>query len=425
MTKQQFTAELLKALASVDPNVQAEILTDIHEHFAEGENHGLSEEEICRKLGQPGQIAEQVIEELSASKNQSSYGSNSGSRHNNWQGKDSFADSLGNLMENVGDFVGNIGDIVEQSVNESMFGQDGAHKPFVINLNNMDENIPNFIDLRDINEATKIRGGHEINMSGNYTDVKSLDINLKICNLQILPAPQGDKARVVIQGRSRYNKFSIDNKNGCLSIVEEHPIVKFEIFNFKSNLNATVYVPSGFDGNIKVKTSAGHIKVSNIRGSLDLNTAAGSIQVDNHKGYSAKLRSSAGGIKLTGCEIADINAKSSAGSINIDGDEAGNLTLDSSAGGVKLRFNKLYGETNILSSAGATRLEAREVQGNITAKSSAGSIKMRLPIDVNCRIELKKPSIGSVHNYLTGNPSSPYVLRASASVGSVTLEPLE
>jgi len=63
MTKQEFLRELTHALAHVDAGAKAEILADIDEHFTEGIAQGQSEADICRKLGQPGAIAAQIIEE--------------------------------------------------------------------------------------------------------------------------------------------------------------------------------------------------------------------------------------------------------------------------------------------------------------------------------------------------------------------------
>jgi len=411
MTKQEFLMELSKALAPIDPETRAEIMADMNDHFAEGASLGLSEEEICKNLGQPGQIAEQVIEELGTSKGQNSQS------QSNWQAGSQFADAINNLVGDIGNLVGNIGNMKGQYESSDDFRVVG------IDLSNIggDAQFSGF----NAGDTTRVKGGYEINIDETFTNINSLNIALSLCALNIMPAPQGEPARVVIQGRSRYNNFLVENKNGCLTIIERNPLFRFEVFGFKNTLKAIVYLPVGFDGDIKVKTSAGNISIFGLCGNLDLNASAGSISVENHKCSMALLRSSAGGLKIKGSEIDNISAKSSAGAIYIDGDTVNNLKLDSSAGGISVRAAKLVGDTEITSSAGATRLEASYVEGNITAKASAGSIKMRLPKDVNCRIELKKPNIGSVNNYLTGNPNSPYVIQASASVGSVTLEALD
>jgi len=390
MRKHEFINELTRALSKVDPQARNEIIADINEHFAEGASQGLTEEEICIKLGQPSQIAEQVLEEYRANPNGS------------WNQTYNFSDSIGSLVGDIGEMVTTIVGDIGKNINIDSF--------------------TDFDDFSDFNETTRVKGGYKINIEETFTDVKSLDANLNICDLTILPAPQGETARVTIRGRSRYNNFLVENINGCLTIVEKHPIIKFEILRFKTKLKAFVYLPTNFNGEIKAIINVGSITINDLCGNLELMSSAGNIHIDGHKGESAHLKSAAGGIKLTRCGILNVNAKSAAGAVSLDGSGAGNINLDSSAGAISVRVGKLGGETKLTSSTGTVRLEAHEVHGNITASSSAGGILMRLPKDVNLRIEARKPSIGTLENYLTGNPNSPYVLNAFSSVGFIRLE---
>lgn len=59
MTKQQFIARLKSRLSNLDRQTMEDILYDYEEHFAIGMENGKSEEEICRALGLPEQIASQ------------------------------------------------------------------------------------------------------------------------------------------------------------------------------------------------------------------------------------------------------------------------------------------------------------------------------------------------------------------------------
>jgi len=355
MKKQQFIQELTAALAQVDAHVRSEIIADISEHFTEGASCGLSEEEICIKLGQPGQIAEQVLEEYNAIK-----------------------------------------------------GQSGAYT-----------SAPQIAA-----EATRVRGGYEMNYDQIFPHADNIEISLSISNLRMVTNPQGNDIRVTIQGRTKHNTFEVDNKNGRLVINQRQPFITFELFNFRSSAEVTVYVPASFAGDITAKTTVSNVTITGIGGSLQISSTVGNVNISGHKGNKAYVRSSAGNINLTGCDISQIDASSAVGNINVDCQETHNLTLISSAGEVKAQAAKLSGDTNLSSSAGNVRLEAREVQGNITAKSSAGSVKMYLPKNVNCRIDIKKSFITSVTNNLIGNPESQYVLRASTGVGAIALNPL-
>jgi len=473
MKKHDFIQELTAQLAPIDAQARAEIIADINEHFAEGLAHGQSEEEICKNLGQPGQIAEQVLEEYKAykTKNHPDYSANTSNSPHGFKGLEGL-DGL-EALEDLGDIeglevLGNLGDIISSAmdtegnidiggiVSSAMetareatkaarkasretaraaretaraareaarearnaareAGEQGYQNPFEDTMWNPNTNT---------NSATRVRGGYEIDIDQSFTGITAMDIAFSIANVKLVAATQSNDTRVTIQGKSRHNTFDVENKNGTLYIRQREPFFRFEIFGFKSTLEVTVYAPANFFGPIKVTSSVGNLSTSGINGDLKLNTSAGNISIDGHNASKAHLRSSAGKISLTNCEISDINAKSSAGNVKFEGRATTNLTLSSSAGAVNVNADTLGGNTDLSSSAGSVYLKARDVHGNITASSSAGSVKICLPQDVNCRINVSKPSIGSLHNNLTGNPHSPYTLRASTSVGSISLEPL-
>jgi len=424
MKKQDFIRELTSALASIDAQSRAEIIADINEHFAEGAAHGQTEEEICKNLGQPGQIAEQVLEEYNA------YKTNNNTEYTS--GIDDIVSSAMEAIENI-----DIGGIVSSALKSAAEATRAASDVFShthsentpptvqwqSNTSNMD--IPWSADTTTETEGTtRIRGGYEIDISKVFTGVTGINISLSVCNVKLMSNPQSNDVSVVIQGKSRYNVFQLENKNGTLIIRQREPFVKFQLFGFRSTLEATIYLPASFTGDIKATASIGNISATGIRGNLRLLTSAGKIAVDGHVAGKVNLHSSAGNISLTGSLVHDVIAKSSAGSVKVESQEASGLVLGSSAGNIDVRVGKLSGDANLSTSAGYVKLSAQDVQGNITAKSSAGSVHMYLPQDVNCRINVKKPSMGSVSNYLTGNPHSPYILHASTSIGSVTLEPL-
>ncbi|MCL2378543.1 MAG: DUF4097 family beta strand repeat-containing protein [Defluviitaleaceae bacterium] len=420
MKKQDFIQELTRALAPIDAQARAEIIADINEHFTEGIAHGQTEEEICKNLGQPGQIAEQVLEEYKAYKSQN--------HHVHPFGIDDIVNSamesvdisgiISSALQSAADATRAAGGALERANNKNnvrIIGLDmgeGANTPWSESFNAETEGI------------ARIRGGFKLDIDKSFAGITGIDIGLSIANIQLVPAQQTNDMRITIQGKSRYNLFEVANKNGLLFVRQKEPFFKFELFGFKSTLEVVIYVPPSFTGNTKVSSSVGNLTASGITGNLQLRTSAGNIKIDQHKGSHAHLRSSAGSIILTNCQINDINAKSSAGNVKAESQEVTGLTLGSSAGEIDVRVHALLGDANLSTSAGNVYLKAHEIQGNITAKSSAGNVRIFLPHDVNCRIDAKKPSLGNLNNQLSGNPNSPYTLRASSSIGSITLEAL-
>jgi len=84
----------------------------------------------------------------------------------------------------------------------------------------------------------------------------------------------------------------------------------------------------------------------------------------------------------------------------------------------------LRGDTKISTAAGNIKLTAHDVAGDIDVATAAGSAKIVLPREADIRLNVKKPSIGSLSNELAGNPNSQFVLKASTAVGSIKLQAL-
>lgn len=57
MTRNDFLNALYRALLYLPAKERQEIMQDYEEHFAAGLEQGKTEEEICRALGDPGEIA--------------------------------------------------------------------------------------------------------------------------------------------------------------------------------------------------------------------------------------------------------------------------------------------------------------------------------------------------------------------------------
>lgn len=60
MTRQAFMARLLEGLRGLPPTVQADIVADYNNHFAEGAAAGRSEADVAASLGDPGRLAREL-----------------------------------------------------------------------------------------------------------------------------------------------------------------------------------------------------------------------------------------------------------------------------------------------------------------------------------------------------------------------------
>ncbi|HLR67677.1 HAAS signaling domain-containing protein [Virgibacillus alimentarius] len=61
MNKEQFLNQLDKSLKNLSQKERKDIIRDFEEHFAFGQQEGKTEEEIAASLGQPNQIAKELL----------------------------------------------------------------------------------------------------------------------------------------------------------------------------------------------------------------------------------------------------------------------------------------------------------------------------------------------------------------------------
>jgi len=372
MTKQAFLSELKRELSQVNESLYEEILADINDHFAAGAAQGKTEEEICQNLGQPEAIAAQVLEEIGVEPN-----------------------SHRPLMPPI-------------PPKGSMRAWQRMNRP-----------MPKMPPMPEMPSMP--------NTDQTFSGVENMDIEVDNSKIRFLPSTT-DEVRVTVRQGDVDHNIHMEVTNGTLYVKLKSEKRLRSLSNWGSHQTAetTVYVPAQFMGNIAVSSSAGSIKASGISGNVDFESSAGSIVLEDHRGSNIRLDTSAGSIKayLKSSVVENIDIDSSAGSVVVEAEETRRLKVDSSAGSITVNVRKLGGDTELDSSAGSIKLTAHEVEGNITLDSSAGSVLASLPYDVNCRIKAKKPNIGSLINQLAGNPDSPYVLKVSSSVGSVTLRPI-
>jgi DUF4097 and DUF4098 domain-containing protein YvlB len=366
MKKQEFISELKRELSQAPIHIREEILADISEHFTEATAQGMSEEEVCRNLGQPGTIAAQVLEE---------YGEARSDKNHETGGLEMFIDGFGKVVDGF----------------TQQFSAAGQEE--------------------------------EIDIDKTFTGIRDIKIKMNESKVRFAPSEDGN-VRVTIRGRMRNANINIISEEGTLIITDNAAPFRFNFFRFKSSLATTIYVPSQFDGSIKARTAAGNVSASDISGQIDFKTAAGNVTVENHRGKKIRINTAAGNTLYhsTYGRAESVDITTAAGNANITAQETGCLSLTSAAGNVEAVIQRLAGDTRISTAAGSVKVTAYDVAGNIDVSTAAGSAKITIPANANIRIDAKKPVMGSITSELTGNPNAPYTLKASSSVGSIKIK---
>ncbi|MCL2841032.1 MAG: DUF1700 domain-containing protein [Defluviitaleaceae bacterium] len=319
MTKQAFIHELETALAHIQKETREEIISDISEHFSEGATQGISEDEICQKLGQPSSIAAQVLE----------------------------------------------------AYKESQYS----------------------------NEAKNYGNKEDIDINFNET-IFHVDIDLPVSDVHFTPSPNGH-FRVVMKRHHRLKNLDVSVKNGILGVSAKKPFLLLHLPT-KNKCEATIYVPTGFAGEIKVKLGAGKISAHGTHGHLNFRTGAGNIAIDE-------------------CSHGNVTLNTGAGNVDLIAGETQELKINTGAGEIKAKIAKVSGESKISTGAGSIKVTAIDVAENMKISSGMGEIKVHLPRDIHCHIATPKSGMGSVYNEIVGNPNAQHVLKTSTGMGSVQL----
>jgi DUF4097 and DUF4098 domain-containing protein YvlB len=242
----------------------------------------------------------------------------------------------------------------------------------------------------------------------------------------------GNASAVNVKGGNLSLRSSLKSVmlNGCL----------FNNYDIRASAGKIEYLNCGAF-KAELHASAGSIRTENTNGILEAHCSAGNLTVDRHVGEKLEIHASAGNVKVNNCEteldvhasagdvkincegkiLKKVSARSSAGNVHLTANETGEVYLSSTAGTVKFEAGKVSGNIEIKSSAGDVKLAAGEVTGNITANSSVGSVHLMLPADIDCRIEATS-KMGGVKQNINGNSTSARLLKATASMGSVTID---
>ncbi len=136
-------------------------------------------------------------------------------------------------------------------------------------------------------------------------------------------------------------------------------------------------------GQARVKTSGGGIKLGNIDGPVTANTSGGDISIDGSRG-AVELHTSGGGIDI-GSIAGNIQAKTSGGSVEVR-HAGGDLYIRSSGGGIEI--GEALGAVDAQTSGGSIRARlAQQPRGDSRLSTSGGGITVSLAPNVAVELD--------------------------------------
>lgn len=146
-----------------------------------------------------------------------------------------------------------------------------------------------------------------------------------------------------------------------------------------------IKLPRDFADHYKVQSTAGNIKVANLKfDTAIMKTAAGNIRFENIEAKKLDLESSAGNIKVENINSETLTVQSGAG--NIEGDACnGDITAKTGAGNVRFKVN---GEQHLEMTSGAGTItayftEPEKLNATVEVNAGIGSVKTDIPFLTN------------------------------------------
>jgi len=201
-------------------------------------------------------------------------------------------------------------------------------------------------------------------------------------------AGEGNQIRVMATKRaprsSDLDRIEVDiqPRAGGLAIVTRNP-------NRLGNASVRLEVVVPADTSFGVHTSSGSVEVSGLHGGGKAETSSGRVTARELSGTVA-LHTSSGGMSVHTFE-GDLNVHVSSGSIDVDA-MRGNLDAHTSSGSIDVQ--DAQGWVRLETSSGSIDYQGSPV-GDCSFSTGSGGIDLRLPSDLDARVDLHTGS-GSV-----------------------------
>ncbi|MCL2704334.1 MAG: DUF4097 family beta strand repeat-containing protein [Defluviitaleaceae bacterium] len=350
MTKHDFFEKLNYELGNMDGNTKTEILNDFREHFEVAERAGKSEEEICRILGDPREIAVDFTHDTGGAphlqmKERRDYG------HHEEHSSGTFIQRL-NANGIIKVQVININSDIE------VHGEDTD----IINVEIDDDDARYFT-------ATVAPGGvFIIKETRRRSTHLTLTLPVSYEGTLEIGTSSGD---VDVDGLENLRSMNIKTGSGDLGA---HNIGSggISLSTGSGDIELTSCVAlEGFN----VSTGSGDVVSEEGEGNFNVSTGSGDISVEGHRGT---VRASAG----SGC-------------IEVSTDEiTGDISYSTGSGEIEVSCERLSGNIRMSSGSGDINFQAREVHGDISAKTASGSIELGLGAESDVKFKLTRVGRG-------------------------------
>ena len=208
------------------------------------------------------------------------------------------------------------------------------------------------------------------NYTKEYTNIKSIEIDVKSINLEVVQSTEIKANIVRIEGIDIPVDFTLE---------EENEELKISGSNVKNGSKLVIYLSNDFY-NLDIDIGAGNIQIKDIKiNNLDLNTGAAETYISNLMVISsADIDSGAGEIVFENCSIANLDMDAGIGNVEYNGSLTGTNTVNCGVGNIEINLSKTNGTYKITAekAIGELNVNGNKLSGMQTIGEGSNLLKI-------------------------------------------------
>lgn len=224
--------------------------------------------------------------------------------------------------------------------------------------------------------------------TSNLEGIKEIDVDVSSANIDVIKEETNVfkahlNGKIATSDNLQKPEMQSSQSGSTLFIkVIDKPSISFGSFN--SSLKLDVYIPTSYNGNVKLISSSGDINMNDFKfNKLKCNLSSGVLTMNNMSAETFDYDSSSGSLKAEGLTTKTSSLNTSSGIIDIT-KFSGNLKSSSSSGAIKVQYAAFDNNIDIHSSSGKIEVKLpKTAQFYLDAATSSGGITCSFPITVN------------------------------------------
>lgn len=245
---------------------------------------------------------------------------------------------------------------------------------------------------------------------------ENIDIDLETADLYI-KSTDDDKVKVVCNDRKKcYQNVEVVDSTLKIKTVDKRRWFEKWIlpFEFKA-FDVTVYLPTVYYANLKIKTATGNVETEkgSVFSDVNIKTATGNVTFNNNVEYGdLTVDTDTGNVRLKDFHVTNVNVTTHTGDLYVESVNAsGVFDSKTSTGDQKIDASYMK-DLLIKTSTGNIKLISTVASNSFTLKTSTGNIGFT---DSDAKTISAETSTGNIKGNLLNN----HIFAASSGTGSV------